>query len=98
MPLFTIIDGLNGKTGQSVGNVHQMILRCPLVGAHRAGIDVDGVVNILWDVRVTKKVMALPSATPLGSWLEHSNHSKARLDWEAKMKAEVQAEKAGGYK
>ena len=41
-------------------------------------------------------MMTEPSAIPLGSWLEHSNHSKARLDWEAKMKAEIKAEKAGG--
>ena len=36
----------------------------------------------------------VPSATPLPLWLEHSNHSNARLDWEAQMKAEIAAENA----
>ena len=93
VPSFKIIDGLNGKNGRSVGNMHQLILGRPLKGAHRAGTDVDGVVNILRDARVTKKVMTLHSAIPLAEWLEHSNHSKARLDWEAKMKAEVETER-----
>ena len=70
-----------------------MILGCPLEGAHRAGTDVDGVIDILSDARVAKKVMRLHSAIPLAAWLEHSNHLKARLDWEAKMKAEVEAER-----
>ena len=61
-------------------------------GAHRAGTDVDGVVDILCDRRVTKKIKTNTSAIPLESWLEHSNHSKARLDWETKMRAEVEAE------
>ena len=92
VPSFKIIDGLNGKNSRSVGNMHQLILGRPLEGVHRAGTDVDGVVDVLCDTRVTKKVMTLHSAIPLAAWLEHSNHSKARLDWEAKMKAEVEAE------
>ena len=76
--------------------MHQLILGRPLRDKHRAGDDVDGVVSILCESRITKQMMTKPSAIPLGSWLEHSNHSKARLDWEAKMKAEIEAEKAGG--
>ena len=95
VPSFKIIDGLTGKTGRSVSNMHQLILGRPLVGAHRAGDDVDGVVSILCEAKITKKIMEVPSAIPLGSWLKHSNHSKARLNWEAKMKAEIEAEKAG---
>lgn len=64
------------------------------MGAHRAGTDVDGVVNILCDARVTEKMMEVPSAIPIRSWLAHSNHSKARMVWETKMKAEVAAEYA----
>ena len=47
----------------------------------------------LCDARVTQNVMTVHSAIPLGAWLEHSNLSKARLDWVAKMKAEIEAEK-----
>ena len=83
------------RTMGSVSNMHQLILGRPLVGAHRAGDDVDGVVSILCEAKITKKIMEVPSAIPLGSWLKHSNHSKARLNWEAKMKAEIEAEKAG---
>ena len=93
MPSFKIIDGLNGKNGRSVGNMHQLILGRPLKVAHCAGTDIDDVVDILCDARVTKKVMTLHSAIPLAAWLEHSNHSKARLDWEVKMKAEVEVER-----
>ena len=53
VPSFKISDGLNGKNGRSVGNMHQLILGRPLEGAHRAGTDVDGVVDILCDARVT---------------------------------------------
>ena len=70
-----------------------MILGRPLEGAHRVGTDVDDVVDILCDARVTKKVMMMHSAIPLAAWLEHSNYSKARLDWEAKIKAEVEVER-----
>ena len=94
VPSLNIIEGLNGKNGRSVGSMHQLILGRPLVGAHRAGTDVDGVVHILCDKRVTTKVVTVPSATPLPLWLEHSNHSKARLGWEAQMIAEIAAEKA----
>ena len=73
--------------------MYQLILVRPLKGAHRAGTDIDGVVDILCDARVTKKFMTLHSAIPLAVWLEHGNHSKARLDWEEKMKAEVEAER-----
>ena len=76
--------------------MHQLILQRPLVGAHRAGTDVDGLVDIFCDKRVTSKLMVTPSAIPLASWLAHSNHSKARLEWEAKMKAEVEAERMEG--
>ena len=96
VPSFNIFDGLNSKNGRSVSNMHQLILGRPLRHTHRAGDDVDGVVSILCESRITKKMMTEPSAIPLGSWLEHSNHSKARLDWEAKMKAEIKAEKASG--
>ena len=92
LPLFEIIDGLNGKNGRSVGKMHQLILGRPLPGAHRAGTDVDGVINILCDKRITKKMMKDATAIPLRSWLEHSNHSKARLDWEKRMQAEIEAE------
>ena len=93
LPSLKIFEGLNGKNGRSVGNMHQLILGRPLKGAHRAGTDVDGVVNILCSARVTHKIMTVHSAIPLGVWLEHSNHSKARMDWETKMKAEVEAKK-----
>ena len=92
LPSFEIIDGLNGKNGRSVRKMHQMILGQPLTGAHRAGTDVDGVINILCDKKITKKMMKDATAIPLSSWLEHSNHSKARLDWERKMEAEIEAE------
>ena len=62
------------------------------MGAHRAGTGVDGVVNILCDGRATKKMMEVPSAIPIRSWLAHSNHSKARMIRENKMKEEVAAE------
>ena len=91
VPSFKIIDGLNGKNSRSVGNMHQLILGRPLEGAHRACTYVDAVFDILCNARVTKKVMTLHSAIPLAAWLEHSNQSKARLDWEAKVKAEVEA-------
>ena len=94
LPSFEIIDGLNGKNGRSVGKMHQMILGQPLTGAHRAGTDVDGVINILCDKRITKKMMKDATAIPLSSWFEHSNHSKARLAWEKNMEAEIEAENA----
>ena len=72
-----------------------MILGLPLLGAHCAGDNVDGVISILCEARITKKIMKVPSAIPLSSWLGHTNHLKAGLDWEAKMKAEIEAEKAG---
>ena len=92
LPSLKIFEGLNGKNGRSVGSMHQLILGRPLEGAHRAGTDVDGVVNILCSARVTHKIMTVHSAIPLDVWLEHSNHSKARMNWETKMKAEVEAE------
>ena len=72
-----------------------MIVGHPLAGAHRAGTDVNGVVNILSNSKVTKKMMSENSAIPLTTWMKHSNRSKERLDWEAKMKAEIQEEGAG---
>ena len=72
--------------------MHQIILGRPLAGAHCAGTDVDGVINILCDKRITKKMIKKVTAIPLASWLEHSNHSKARLDWETKIQAEIEAE------
>ena len=32
------------------------------------------------------------TAIPLSLWLERSNHSKARLDWEKRIQAEIKAE------
>ena len=93
LPSLKIIEGLNGRNGKSVGNMHQLILGRPLKGAHHAGTDVDCVVNILCNARVTHKIMTVHSAIPLDVWLEHSNHSKARMDSETKMKAEIEAEK-----
>lgn len=55
--------------------------------------DIDGVVNILWDKRITEKMMSVPSAILTNAWLAYSNYSKTRLDWGAKMKLEVGAEK-----
>ena len=63
-----------------------------MLGAHRAGTDVDGVVDILYDTRVMEKMMTVPSAIPIRAWLEHSNHSRARKYWEEKMMAEIEAE------
>jgi len=91
-PSFEIIDGLNGKNGRSVWKMHQLILSRPLTGAHRAGTDVDGVINILCNKKIAEKMMKDATAIPLSSWLEHSNHSKARLDWEKRMQAEIEAE------
>ena len=68
--------------------MHQLILGHLLLGAHCAGDNVDGVVSILCEARITKKIMEAPSVITLGSWLKYSNHSKARLDWEAKKKAD----------
>ena len=41
IPSFGIFDGLKGKTSKSVGKMHQLIVGCPLEGAHRAGTDVE---------------------------------------------------------
>ena len=92
LPSFEIIDGLNAKNGRSVGKMHQMILEQSLTGSHRAGTNVDGVINILCEKRVTKKMMKDATAIPLSSWLEHSNHFKARFDWEKRMQVEIEAE------
>ena len=92
LPTLKIVDDISKKNGKSVSKMHQMILGRPLVGAHRAGTDVDGVVNILNDSRVMEKMMAGPIVIPIAAWLEHSNHSKARKDWEARMTAEIEAE------
>lgn len=95
IPSFGIFDDLKGKSSKSVGNMHLVIVGCPLEGAHRAGTDVDGVVNILCNTKVTERMMSVPSAIPLAGWLAHSTHSKARLDWETRMKAEIEEEGLG---
>ena len=92
LPSLDIIDELKGSKGRSVGHMYEMNIGQEMKGAHRAGTDVNGVVDILCDKRVTQKNTTNASAISLESWLEHSNHSKARLDWETKMKAEVEAE------
>ena len=94
IPTYKIAEGLKAK--MSVGKMHQLIVGRPLTGAHRAGTDVDGVINIISHTTVTKNVMSKPSAIPIHQWLKHSNHSKARLDWEEKMKEEVKAEDHSG--
>ena len=92
LPSFEIIDGLNAENGRSVGKMHQMILEQSLTGSHRAGTNVDGVINILCEKRVTKKMMKDATTIPLSLWFEHSNHSKARFDWEKRMQTESEGE------
>ena len=94
VPSLKIIDGPPKKRVCSVSKMRQLILDNPLEGAHRAGTDVDGVVNIFCDARVTEKRIEVPSAIIISAWLAHNNHSKPRLVWETKMKAEVAAEHA----
>ena len=98
LPSFEIIDGLNGKNGRSIGNMHQIILGRLLTEAHCAGTDVDGLINILCDKRITKKMMKDATKFPLSLWLERSNHSKTRLDWEKKMQVEMEAENSTPFR
>ena len=46
--------------------------------AHRAGTDVDDVIDILCDKRITKKMITDATAilVIVSAWLEHNNHSK----------------------
>ena len=72
--------------------MHQIILGRLLTGTHCAGTDVDGLINILCEKRITKKIMKDAAKFPLSLRLEHSNHSKARLEWEKRMQVEMEAE------
>ena len=73
--------------------MNQIILGRPLTGGHHAGTYVDGVINSLCGKRITKKKMKNTTASPLSSWLEHSNHSNARLRKQGeKALAEIEAE------
>ena len=59
LPSLDIIDELKGSKGRSVGHMYEMNIGQEMKGAHRAGTDVNGVVDILCDKRVTQKIQLM---------------------------------------
>jgi hypothetical protein len=87
-----VIDGLNGKTSQV--NAFKLDVGRDMTGAHRAAADVDGLVQILCDSRMSLYFGKRMTGIPLDEWFAHSNHSLARRNLVVDMEGAVFSEAA----